>query len=172
MDPITAVFAAVAIVGYVLYRQLAQRPVTAKDIIIPLAGGVYLGDRYLTGGSANAAALVLGAAGIGIVSGLFSGFAVRVWQDANSGAVFQKGGWSYLAVLVGLVVVRVVLKVALSSTGIIDPSLLNTAFIAMAIANYAGRAITVGLRALALVGWNLEALPKNTSGTARRVRSW
>jgi membrane protein CcdC involved in cytochrome C biogenesis len=172
MDPITTALAAVALVAYMVYRQFAQRPVTAKDILIPIAGGLYLGDRYLTGGTAAAAALVLGAAGIGIVSGLFSGFAVRVWQDASSGAVFQKGGWSYLAVLVGLVVVRIVLKVALSSTGIIDPSLLNTAFIAMAIANYAGRAITVGLRALALVGWDLEALPKSAGGTARRVRSW
>ncbi|HEV7214407.1 MAG TPA: CcdC protein domain-containing protein [Chloroflexota bacterium] len=172
MAPITTALAAVALVVYVLYRQLAQRPVTAKDVIIPLAGGLYLGDRYLTGGSAASAALVLGAAGIGIVSGLFSGFAVRVWQDANSGAVYQKGGWSYLAVLVGLVVMRIVLKVALSSTGIIDPTNLNTAFIAMAIANYAGRAITVGLRALALAGWNLEALSKSASRRQGGARSW
>ena len=172
MDPITTVLAAIAIIGYVLYRQLAQRPVTAKDIIIPIAGGLYLGDRYLTGGSAAADALVLGAAGIGSVSGLFSGFAVRVWQDAGSGAVFQKGGGSYLAVLVGLVAVRIVLKVALSSRGLIDPSLLNTAFIAMAIANYAGRAITVGLRALALVGWDFEELPKPASRRPGGVRSW
>lgn len=172
MDPITTVFAAIAIGGYVLYRQFMQRPVTAKDIIIPVAGGLYLGDRYLTGGTVGAAALVMSAAAIGVVSGLFSGFAVRVWQDAASGAVFQKGGWSYLAVLLGLVVGRIVLKIAISTTGVIDPSLLNTAFLAMAIGNYAGRAIMVGLRALALVGWNLEALPQRTSRQARRVRSW
>lgn len=172
MDPITTALAAVAIVVYVLYRQFAQRPVTTKDIIIPIAGGLYLGDRYLTGGSVTSAALVVGAAGIGIVSGLFSGFAVRVWEDASSGAVFQKGGWSYLAVLLGLVIVRIAVKVAVSSTGALDPTTLNAAFIAMAIGNYAGRAITVGLRALALVGWDLQALPKPASHQPRGVRSW
>ena len=42
----------------------------------------------------------------------------------------------------------------------------------MALSNYLGRAITVGLRAMALVGWDFEALPKHASRRSGRVRSW
>ncbi|HEY8744578.1 MAG TPA: CcdC protein domain-containing protein [Chloroflexota bacterium] len=172
MDPITTAIAAIALVAYMLYRQFARRPVTTRDIVIPIAAGLYLADRYLAGASMTTAVTVLGAAGIGIVSGLLSGTVVRVWQDAGRGAVYQKGGWSYLAVLAGLVVVRIIVKVVVSSTGAVDPALLNSAFIAMALGNYVGRAITVGLRALALVGWDFEALPKQASRQSGRVRSW
>jgi hypothetical protein len=155
-----------------VYRQFVQRPVTAKDIILPIVAGLYLADRYLTGGGLTAAALALGAAGTGIVTGLFSGVVVRVWQDASNGTVYQRGGWSYLAVLGGPVVVRVVLHVVFSATGLVDATTLNTAFIAMAVGNYVGRAITVSLRALALVGWNFAALPARTARPASRVRGW
>lgn len=171
MDPITTAIIAIAAFIYMVYRQFVQRPVTTKDIIIPVVGGLYLADRYLTGGSL-AAALVLGAAGVGIVTGLFSGTVVRVWQDAGNGVVYQRGGWAYLAVLGGLIAVRVVLHIVFTATGLVDATTLNTAFIAMAVGAYAGRAVTVGLRALALVGWDFEALPKGTSRTAGRVRSW
>ena len=172
MDPITTALIAIAAFGYMVYRQFVQRPVTTKDIIIPVVGGLYLADRYLTGGSATAAALALGAAGIGIVTGLVSGAVVRVWQDAASGTVYQRGGWSYLGVLGGLIAVRVILHIVFTATGLLDATSLNTAFIAMAVGTYAGRAITVGLRALALVGWDFEALPKQASRTTGRVRTW
>ena len=172
MDPITTALIAIAAFIFMIYRQFVQRPIAAKDIIIPVVGGLYLADRYLTGSSLTTAALVLGAAAAGIVTGLFSGAVVRVWQDAGSGAVYQRGGWPYLAVLGGLVAVRVVLHLIFTATGLVDATTLNTAFIAMAVGTYAGRAITVGLRALALVGWDFEALPGRTPHPARRVRSW
>lgn len=172
MDPITTALITVAAFIFMVYRQFVERPVTAKDIVLPVGVGLYLADRYLTGGSLAAAALALGAAGAGIVTGLFSGAVVRVWQDSSSGAVYQRGGWSYLAVLGGLVAVRIVLHVVFSATGLVDATTLNTAFIAMAVGNYVGRAITVGLRALALVGWDVAALPQRTSRQAGRVRGW
>jgi membrane protein CcdC involved in cytochrome C biogenesis len=172
MDPITTALIAVAAFGYMVYRQFVQRPVTAKDIIIPVAVGLYLADWYLVGGSATAVALALGAAGIGIVTGLLSGAVVRVWQDAATGAVYQRGAWSYLAVLGGLVAVRVVLHIVFTATGLLDATALNTAFIAMAVGTYAGRSITVGLRALALVGWDFDALPKQANRRSGRVRTW
>ena len=172
MDPLTTALIAIAAFIFMIYRQFVQRPVTAKDIILPVGVGLYLADRYLTGGSLAAAALALGAVGAGIVTGLFSGVVVRVWQDADSGTVYQRGGWPFLAVLGGLVAVRVVLHVVFSATGLVDATTLNTAFIAMAVGTYVGRAITVGLRALALVGWDFAALPARTARPASRVRGW
>jgi membrane protein CcdC involved in cytochrome C biogenesis len=172
MDPIATALIAVVVVVYMLYRQFVQRPVTGRDIILPMLGGAYIGDRFLNGAGATGIVVVLGVAAFGVATGLVSGFVVRVWRDAATGTVYQRGGWSYLAILLSLLAVRLVLRIIFSATGTMDATVLNDAFIAMAIGNYAGRAITVGLRALALVGWDLEALPKSASRRPGRVRSW
>lgn len=169
MDPITTALIAIVVAAFVLYRQFVQRPVTARDIAVPVIGGAYIAAHYLNGGGAGLAAVV-GTAAFGIATGIVGGFFVRVWRDAGTGSVFQRGGWSYLAILLGLLALRVVLRFVFGAMGLLDATLLNDAFIAMALGNYAGRAITVGLRALALVGWDLEALPRAAS--RRQSERW
>jgi hypothetical protein len=107
-----------------------------------------------------AATTVLGCGVIGIGTGLLGGVVMRVWRDSASGLVLQQGGWRYLLVFLTLIAVRVVLRFLASVAHLADdPTVLNEAAIAMAIGNCAGRAINVGLRALALVGWDVNALP-------------
>ena len=171
MDPITTALLAVAVFVFMLYRQFVQRPVTTRDLLLPILGGLYLGYRYLNGAGLAVDVLVIGGAILGVVTGLVSGVAVRVWQDSTTGQVLQRGGWTYLVILLALVAVRVLLHVVMTvAMPSLDATALNNAFIGMAVGNYAGRAITVGLRALALVGWDPGALPRDAG--RRQSRSW
>ena len=96
--------------------------------------------------------------GIGI--GFASGALVRVWRDEASGLVYQYGGWRYAGVVVGLIMVRLLMRVVLGHSGIaVGTTVLNDAFIAMAIGAYLGRSLNIGMRAMTLLGWQVEALP-------------
>lgn len=160
MDTLSTALLASALFGYVLYRQSIRRPVTRGDLLLPALGGLYLGTRYLDGAAASAAALVLGAAALGLATGVASGVLVRVWREGASGVVYQHGGWRYAAVALALVIVRVALRYAARAANLpIDAAILNDAFIALLVGSFLGRALIVGGRALALVGGDLDALP-------------
>lgn len=156
---------ALLVLSYMIYRQLVTRPVTRRDLLLPLAGAAYLAVVYFGHpGSAVDVALVVGAALFGVGTGLVSAAVVTVWRDIASGLVMQRGGWKYLLVLVGLILVRVLLRVLAYALKLdVSATVLNDAFIAMAVGNYAGRAVLVGSRALSLLGWDTSALPSRRS---------
>ena len=52
------------------------------------------------------------------MTGLVSGQVVRVWRDSSSGMVFQRGGWSYVLVLLGLLAARILIYIVLYRMGI------------------------------------------------------
>ena len=84
---------------------------------------------------------------VGILTGLMSGQVVRVWRDHNTGAVYQRGGWSYVMVLVGLLIARLIIYIVLRYSGVVTGfGPINFAFIALALGNYLGRSINVHLR--------------------------
>lgn len=161
MNTLETAILALLVLGYMLYRQLVTRPVTRRDLLFPLIAGIYLAAVYFGHPSSSAdVAVVAGAALFGIVTGAVSATVVRVWRDGATNLVMQRGGWRYLLVLLGLIAVRAALHVALVALKLdVSEAALNDAFIGMAVGSYAGRAVLVGLRALALLGWDPNALP-------------
>ena len=100
----------------------------------------------------NLAMAVLVGGGLGFLTGLASGQVVRVWRDSSTGVVYQRGGWSYVLVLLGLFAVRLMIYIVFQKMGIgISMALLNGTFIALAVSNYLGRTINVHMRAAALL---------------------
>jgi hypothetical protein len=161
MSATTALFA-IALVLYLLYRQCVARAITRFDLLVPLGGALYLGARYMDGGhTPPAIGIVLGGAVLGILTGYASGGIVRVWRDERTGFALQHGGRRYAAVFLGLLLVRVALRVVAKESGLVaDAAVLNDAFIAMLVGSVAGRAANVGRRALALLDWDLAAVPR------------
>lgn len=161
MNTLETAILALLVLGYMLYRQLVTRPVTRRDLLLPLIAGIYLAAVYFGHPSSPAdVTVVVGASLFGIATGVPSAAVVRVWRDGASKLVMQRGGWRYLFVLLGLIAVRAVLHVALVALKLdVSAATLNDAFIGMAVGSYAGRAVLVGLRALALLGWDPNALP-------------
>lgn len=159
MNTLETAILALAVLGYMLYRQLVTRPVIRLDLLLPLAAGIYLAALYFGHPSGSAEiTVVVGASLFGIATGLASAAVVRVWRDGASNLVMQRGGWRYLLVLLGLIAVRVALRVAVSALKLdVSEAVLNDAFIGMAVGSYGGRAVLVGLRAL--LGWDPNALP-------------
>lgn len=147
---------------YILYRQCVRRPVTRRDLLLPALGAVYLGSRYLGGASVRVhdAVIVLMAAAVGVATGLLSGQVIRVWRDEGSGLVYQFGGWRYAVAFLALLALRLAMRVIVDQSGIVvGAAVLNDAFIGMMVGNFLGRGITVGVRTLALVDWQYDALP-------------
>lgn len=164
MNAITMIVMYLGIFGYVVYIQCARRPVTTRGLLMPVIVGAYLLLQYARHGDLSGLAVVLGAAALGVVAGLLAGQVVRVWRDGVSGVVYQAGGWRYLAVLAGLIVVRVAARVVLQHTVFASSAAtLNDAFIAMAVGALLGRTVVVGARALALSGWSYAALATSSA---------
>ncbi len=159
---------ALLVLGYMIYRQFVTRQVTWRDLLLPLIGAAYLAYAYLGHpGSSTDVVMVIGAALFGVGTGLASATVVTIWRDSATSLVMQRGGWKYLLVLLGLVVVRFALRMVAYALKLdVSETALNDAFIGMAVGNYAGRAALVSIRALALLGWELGALP-----TRRGIRS-
>ena len=169
MNMMTTIVLAIAAFMYILYMQFVKRPVTTRDFLLPVIGGCYLAYTYMNHAALVAVIVVLGGALFGIGTGLVGGLFVRVWRDNRDGQVYQRGGWTYLLIFLGLLVIRFLLHIAIDISGISASfSALNDAFIAMAVGNYLGRAINVGLRALSLVGWDYQLLsPQRSAGLSR-----
>ena len=161
---------ALLVLGYMTYRQCVTRQVTWRDLLLPLIGAAYLTYVYLGHPSSEAdIVMVIGAALFGIGTGLVSATVVTIWRDDATSLVMQRGGWKYLLVLLGLIVTRVLLRIAASALKLdVSEAALNDAFIGMAVGSYAGRAALVSIRALALLGWELGALPARRAVRASR----
>ncbi len=152
---------AFCLVGFILYRQMGQRLVSQRGLLLPALLGVLLGGIFVTTTPTVEAdvAVAVGAA-FGVLSGLVSGRFMRVWRDERTGWVYQKGSWRYLIAVLVLVVIRIAARFALQAAGYaLDEVALNDAFIAAIVGNYLGRAIRIALRVLPLVGGNLGNLP-------------
>ena len=148
---ITALVALVIVV-FIFVRQIIQRPVTQRSLLLPLIVSVALGGVFLVGHPApeGIAAVVIGAV-LGVGMGLVSGQVVRIWRDEATGIVFQRGGWRYLIVLIVLLLARVLIRFLLIWSGSsIDETTLNAALIAALVGNLLGRDILTALRALPL----------------------
>jgi len=164
MNTLTTALVGLAIFAWFLYRQTIQRPVTRGDLTIPAILAFIISFRYLNGASSGIAdaEIVFGGGAFGLATGLLAGQVIRVWRDAETGLVYQRGGWRYVALFIVLLGLRIVARVALERAGITaDASVLNDAFIAMIVGNFLGRAASVGLRTLALHGWNYDAIPSS-----------
>jgi hypothetical protein len=171
MDGLQMALLGAALFCYFLYRQCVRRPVTRRDFLIPGIGALYLGARYLGGSTLRGqdGIIVLSATLIGIGTGLLCGQLIRVWRDQGSGVVYQFGGWPYLVAFLGLLLVRVAMRVVVRQWDLAaNAAVLNDAFIGMMVGNVFGRAVSVGARALALLDWQFDALPSKTS--LRRAR--
>jgi hypothetical protein len=163
MTPLATLLIGLAIFAVFLYRQIIARPITRRDLTFPAVAALALSVRYLNDTSVNVsdAAVVFGGAAFGVLTGFLAGQVIRVWRDGETGTVWQQGGWRYAAVFVGLLLVRLAARVILRQAGVAtDAAVINEAFIAMMVGNYLGRAASVGLRTLALHGWNYDALPR------------
>lgn len=156
---VTAVLALVIVV-FIFARQIIQRPVTQRSLLLPLIlsmalGGVFLVDHPAPEGIA---AVVIGTA-LGVGTGLMSGQLIRVWRDEATGTVFQRGGWLYLIVLIALLLARVLIRFLFTRSGsAVDETALNAALIAALVGNFLGRDIRTALRALQLSGGSITKL--------------
>lgn len=156
---VTAVLALVIVV-FIFARQIIQRPVTQRSLLLPLIlsmalGGVFLVDHPAPEGIA---AVVIGTA-LGVGTGLVSGQLIRVWRDEATGTVFQRGGWLYLIVLIALLLARVLIRFLFTRSGsAVDETALNAALIAALVGNFLGRDIRTALRALQLSGGSITKL--------------
>ena len=157
----TAILGA-ALFCYMLYRQCARRPVTRRNLVIPGIGALSLATRYLGGSNlpVQDAVIVLVGTLIGISTGLLCGQMIRVWRDQESGIVYQFGGWPYAVAFLSLLIVRIAMQVVARQWDVgTSAAVLNDAFIGMMVGNFLGRAVNVGVRALALLDWQFDALP-------------
>jgi len=160
IDVIVTVVLALALVVFIFARQMMQRPVTQRGLLLPLVVCVALGGVFLVG---HPALVAVAAVGIGVVfgvgTGLVSGQVMRVWRDEATGIVMQRGGWRYLLVVIALLLVRVLIRFVLIASGItVDEAALNAAFIAAIVGNFLGRDIVIALRALPLAGGSFAKL--------------
>jgi len=96
--PLLLVLGAIA---YVIYRLLARRVVTLRDLVLPLAAGLYLAATHVDWANTAVALATVGGALVGVVAGVVSGPVVRVWRGTD-GQVYQRGGGRYAAVLLVL----------------------------------------------------------------------
>jgi len=157
--PLLLVLGAIA---YVIYRLLARRVVTLRDLVLPLAAGLYLAATHVDWANTAVTLATVGGALVGIVAGVVSGPVVRVWRDAD-GQVYQRGGGRYAAVLLGLLVLRVAVFALLMRGGHGLSATALDASIALALGLYLGRTVSVIVRAASLVGWRLDALATPTA---------
>jgi hypothetical protein len=151
---------AVVVVVFILTRQIVQRPVTQRSLLLPPVSGVGLGAIFLAGHPApgSIAAVFIGAT-IGVAMGLLSGQVIRVWRDQTTGVVLQHGGWRYLIVLIVLLLARVLIRFLFNRSGsALDATALNAALIAALVGNVLGRDIRTALRALPLAGGSFTSL--------------
>jgi hypothetical protein len=151
---------ALAIVIFIIVRQIIQLPVTQRSLLMPLVLSVVLGSVFLMGHPApeGIEAVIIGTA-LGVGTGLVSGQMVRVWRDDATGIVFQCGGWRYLIVLIVLLVARVLIRFLFIRSGsAVDETALNVALIAALVGNFLGRDIRTALRALELSGGSFTQL--------------
>jgi Protein of unknown function (DUF1453) len=165
---VTALLALVIVV-FIFVRQIIQRPVTQRSLLLPLILSVAPGGIFLVGHPApeGIAAVVIGAV-LGVGTGLMSGQVVRVWRDAATGIVFQCGGWRYLIVLIALLVARVLMRfVFMRSGSAVDETALNAALIAALVGNFLGRDIRIALRALPLAGGSFTRLSSRSITSER-----
>lgn len=156
---ITALLALVIVV-FIFVRQIIQRPVTQRSLLLPLIVSVALGGMFLVGHPApeGIAAVLIGAV-LGVGTGLVSGQVVRIWRDEATGIVFQRGGWRYLIVLIVLLLARVLIRFLFIWSGsAVDETALNAALIAALVGNLLGRDILTALRALPLAGGSFTNL--------------
>lgn len=154
------VVVALALISFIFARQLMQRPVTQRGLLLPLVVCVLLGVWFLL---TQPAFVTVAAVGIGVMlgvgTGLVSGQLMRVWREEATGVVLQRGGWRYLLVIIALLLVRVLIRVVLIASGIsVDEAALNAAFIAAIVGNFVGRDIVIALRALPLAGGSFANL--------------
>ena|SRR5579859_7669180 len=151
---------ALVIVVYIFARQMMQRPVTQRGLLMPLILSAILGGVFLLGHpTLEGTAIVIIGMVLGVGTGLVSGQVIRVWRDEATGIVFQCGGWRYLIVLIVLLLVRVLIRYLFMSSGnVVDETTLNAAFIAAIVGNFLGRNILTALRALPLVGGSFANL--------------
>ena len=170
MTSLQSTLVALIVLGCMIYRQFGARQVAWRDLLLPLIGAAYLAYVYLGHpGSSADVVIVIGAALFGVGSGSASGAFVVIWRDETTSLVMRRGGWKYLLVLLGLIVTRVLLRIAASALKLdVSEAALNDAFIGMAVGSYAGRAALVSIRALALLGWELGALPARRAVRASR----
>jgi hypothetical protein len=160
INVIVTALLALVIVVYIFVRQIIQRPVTQRNLLMPLILSVALGGVFLVGHPVpeGIAAVIIGAA-LGVSTGLVSGQVVRVWRDEATGIVFQHGGWRYLIVLIVLLLARVLIRyVFILSGSAVDETALNAALIAALVGNFLGRDIRTALRALPLAGGSFTKL--------------
>jgi hypothetical protein len=156
---VTAVVA-LAIVVFIIARQIIQLPVTQRSLLMPLVLFMVSGGVFLVGHPApeRIAAVFVGAA-LGVGTGLVSGQLIRVWRDQATGIVFQRGGWRYLIILIVLLLARVLIRfVFIRSGSVVDETALNAALIAALVGNFLGRDIRTALRALSLSGGSFTKL--------------
>jgi len=170
MTSLQTALIALLVYCYMIYRQFVTRQVAWRDLLLPLIGVGYLTYVYLGHpGSSADVVMVIGATLFGVGTGLASATVVTIWRDGSTNLVMQRGGWKYLLVLLGLVVMRIALRIAADTLKLdVRAAALNDAFIGMAVGNYAGRAALVSLRALALLGWDIGALPARRDVRASR----
>jgi hypothetical protein len=156
---VTALLALVIVV-FIVARQIIQRPVTQRSLLMALILSVALGGVFLVGHPApeGIAAVIIGAV-LGVGTGLVSGQVIRVWRDEATGIIFQRGGWRYLIVLIALLLARVLIRfVFIWSGSAVDETALNAALIAALVGNFLGRDIRIALRALKLSGGSFTKL--------------
>ena len=156
---ITALLALVIVV-FIFSRQIIQRPVTQRSLLLPLILSVALAGVFLVSHPApeGIVAVVIGAV-LGVGTGLVGGQLIRVWRDEATGAVFQRGGWRYLIVLIILLLVRVLIRFLFPTGGsAIDETALNAALIAALVGNFVGRDILIAQRAFQLSGGSFTKL--------------
>lgn len=156
---VTALLALVIVV-FIFARQLMQRPVTQRGLLIPLILSIVLAGVFLAKNPSPEAivAVVIGEV-LGVGTGLVSGQFMRVWQDEATGIIFQRGGWRYLVVIIALLLARILIRfVIIWSGSAVDETVLNAAFIAAIAGNFLGRDIRTALRALSLAGGSFAKL--------------
>jgi Protein of unknown function (DUF1453) len=169
INVIVTALLALVIVVFIFVRQIIQRPVTQRSLLMPLILSVALGGVFLVGHPApeGTAAVITGAV-LGVGTGLVSGQVVRVWRDEAAGIVFQRGGWRYLIVLIALLLARVLIRFVFTRSGsAVDETAMNAALIAALVGNLLGRDIRTALRALELCGGSFAKL-SNRSITPER----
>ena len=79
---IITIILALALIVFLFARQLMQRPVTQRGLLLPLVVCALLGVLFLVGKPAGAAVLLVGLGLVlGVGTGLVSGQVMRVWRD-------------------------------------------------------------------------------------------
>ncbi|BCL84234.1 hypothetical protein ccbrp13_66990 [Ktedonobacteria bacterium brp13] len=124
-----------------------MQPVSSRDFLLPVVVAAYFGYTIFHGTSPNIIGPIVIGAVAGFVIGMPGGRIVQVWQDIKTGIIYQRGGWNYAYILLGLIALRVLIYVFLyASKFSLDFNLLNYAFVTMAVGNYLGRNVTVHVR--------------------------